>query len=64
MVIVRKREISQENRKKKKNIIKCLLSSFNNKINNKLYKNSKNNKILRNKIFAIISIISKYNENN
>lgn len=30
-----------------------LLSSFNNKINNKLYKNSENNKILRNKIFII-----------
>ena len=54
-VIVRKHcGILQENRKiKKKNVIKCLLSSFNNKINNKLYKNSENNKILRNKIFII-----------
>ena len=39
--------------KKKENVIKYLLSSFNNKINNKLYKNSENNKILRNKIFII-----------
>lgn len=63
---------------KKENVIKCLLSSFNNKINNKLYKIQKTIKYYEIKLKSIINyikiqkiikyyeikfLLSKYNEN-